>query len=739
MHHRRAALAAGLLLVASLPTTSGARSPATDPGDLWLGYGPGPYLQPGPLLPGAAPVRWEVVDPRTLADGRLAITVRVMAPTIDLPLVPGPALLLGSLALHGGAGGDVGLEHTFPTIARAVLPPCRIATACAYEGRLVLRTDRIGAYLRRPIQGRWSAVHVGLTLIRTFDHGRWVQSLPLWGRDDALRMAKVGRLGAPRPFRGISVGTGLLSRAQVRRWDRAGGYRRDRAGLLDITERARRRMGDESTRTPSVPVRLSLDPSDCPRGMTLSSPGGAIAFDRSSGGRVDRTVRLPAGSAWRLTVPSLDRIQIPADDTLLTFGPFIVGGSSARIVGAWGCVGPPSGDVTCLGCAASGPKPTPDESAASVLDPTGPPPLGRTPSTPTGLAWREAQAPFDREDVGIVDVTAHGEGFAALGMPGSFSDHPGAARVWLSDTGAAWHQSAESFPGVDGTRASLDRIVAVAGRLVAVGHDGSRLMTWSSADGDSWRRAPDDPSLDATHRHDTGIRPGLVIDGVAASADGRLLVVGHAPYGRSGVARRVWASDDGRSWERLATEGLGPGVIRDVAVSPSGFLAVTCCTDAADGAPRLLTSTDGSDWQLVGVLPVGVDRVLWDAPVGKYVAAGRLSLPDGLEAAAVWTSVDGVAWHMSVRTQWAGMIDMTLLAAGRTLVLATPGFDSDMGWSWWSALVSVDGGDTWQASAGWPVQGEGICPAVGAAGHGALVLSGCGRAALGIAPTAGGP
>lgn len=740
VRNRPAVLAAVLLIATSLSASpTDARASTLDPDDLWLGYAEGPYLQPGPSLRDVPLVRWEVLDPRTLADGRLALTVRVTAPPVDLPVEAGPGVLLGDVSLYGDAGGDVGLWHTFPTVARkGVAPACQASGSCVYEGHLVLPTDLIGPYLRRPVVGRWQAVTVGLTLVRTFDQGRWIQVLPMWVPDDALAMTTSGRLGDARPFRGVSSAFGLLSRDQVRRWDRAGGDRRDRRGLLDITERTRRRVGDASARTPTVSVELSLDPADCPRGMTLSSKAGAIAFDRAAGGNVERTVELPVGRTWTVTVPSLDRIEIPSDDTLLTFGPFGVGSSPARLLGAWGCVGAPSGDVTCTGCVVAGPTSMPEASATPVPGPIGPSPLGPTPSSATGLEWQEAT--LGGSDTRLVDVTAHGTGFAALGVPWDAPRAIGSPRVWMSDTGVDWRVSSTSFAGVDGRGASLDRIVDLAGRLVAIGRDGARLMAWYSDDGTSWRRARG-ASLAPSSGGQAGIRPGLVIDGVAVSTDQRLLVVAHAPRGVSGAVRRAWASDDGRRWEHITPTGLGSDVVRAVSAGPAGFLAVGTVTEASGTRARLLASPDGVAWRSIGDLPVGADRVVWDGIVGRYVAGGRLALSGRLEAAAVWTSVDGVAWRLAAHTWGAALIDLTLLVSGPTIVLATPGFHEDMGWSWWSALVSTDGGATWQVSAGWPVQGEVLCPAVGAAGPAGLVVGGCGRPSVGVArvPVVGDP
>jgi hypothetical protein len=351
-----------------------------------------------------------------------------------------------------------------------------------------------------------------------------------------------------------------------------------------------------------------------------------------------------------------------------------------------------------------------------------------------GLEWREATLGGD--GVAIIDIATHGGGFVALGTPGGAAGAIGPPRVWASDTGADWRVTPATFAGVDGREASLDRIVELAGRLVAIGHDGRRLMAWSSPDGERWRRARD-ASLTPSSGGRSGIRPGLVIDGVAVGPDERLLVVAHAPHGVAGSTRRIWISDDARRWEVVTPTGLGSDAIRGVTAGPAGFLVVGCCADAAGTTARLLASIDGVTWRTIGNLPAGADRVAWYGDAGRYVAAGRLPLPGGLEAAAVWTSEDGAVWRLATRTPGASLIDMTLLVSGRTIVLATPGFDDGLGWAWWSSVVSIDGGDSWQVSAGWPVQGEVLCPAVGAAGPGSLVLAGCGRPSIAVARVPG--
>src|SRR4029079_10571386 len=93
-------------------------------------------------------------------------------------------------------------------------------------------------------------------------------------------------------------------------------------------------------------------------------------------------------------------------------------------------------------------------------------------------------------------------------------------------------------------------------------------MVWLSADGSSWRLAPDQDTL-TFH----GLR--ITMADVTAGPDGTLVAVGHFLFGTQYGQGTAWTSTDGSVWTRaedLAAFGQGePGAV--IADGP-GYVAV---------------------------------------------------------------------------------------------------------------------------------------------------------------------
>ena len=176
--------------------------------------------------------------------------------------------------------------------------------------------------------------------------------------------------------------------------------------------------------------------------------------------------------------------------------------------------------------------------------------------------------------------------------------------------------------------------------LVAVGHDASAAAVWTSSDGIVWQRVA----------HDEGVFGG---DGEqemsSVVAGGRGLVAVGWDAGREAAA--VWTSTDGLVWERVAHDEavFGGGFrqsMRSVAVGGPGLVAVG--HDGGRDAAAVWTSTDGIAWQRVphDEAALGGDSPLttmYSITVGGpgLVAVGR----DIWQGAVVWTSTDGLVWE----------------------------------------------------------------------------------------------
>jgi hypothetical protein len=131
---------------------------------------------------------------------------------------------------------------------------------------------------------------------------------------------------------------------------------------------------------------------------------------------------------------------------------------------------------------------------------------------------------------------------------------------------------------------------------------------------------------------------------VTAHGEG-LVAIGFDSDGNPGAV--VWTSADGVTWARLPDDQtvFGGANMWDVIVGGPGLVAV----GAGDSGPAVWTSTDGTTWSRVphdqaafGAVDSGMFRVTAGGP--GLVAVGWDSSEDVGGAAAVWTSTDGITW-----------------------------------------------------------------------------------------------
>ena len=133
--------------------------------------------------------------------------------------------------------------------------------------------------------------------------------------------------------------------------------------------------------------------------------------------------------------------------------------------------------------------------------------------------------------------------------------------------------------------------------LVAVGSGGgigpwdrgdNHAAVWTSVDGIIWSRVPDDEALLSTGGNSAPM--------LSVTAGGPGLVAVGSDWWTQGLARTpVWTSPDGITWTRVPDDETVRGVMMDVTVGGPGLVAVGCVC-AASWSPVVWTSVDGITW-----------------------------------------------------------------------------------------------------------------------------------------------
>lgn len=288
----------------------------------------------------------------------------------------------------------------------------------------------------------------------------------------------------------------------------------------------------------------------------------------------------------------------------------------------------------------------------------------------------------------MLDVAAGSGGLVAVG----FDTDREAAAVWTSPDGADWTRLAhdEQVLGGDG-RQAMYGVAAGGPGLVAVGIDGLSAAVWSSPDGQDWSRV-DAGSTDLTDGAGLGVfavtaaGPGLVAVGTDAARD----------------AAAVWTSADGQQWVRVEhddevfarrpeaalalTDTTRPvsdaGSVQASAVTSGGPGVVAVGEDGASAA--VWTSIDGLAWSRVehDDEVFGGEGRQWMAGVSVggpgLVAVG---FDESEQAAAVWTSEDGLGWtrvaHDPQALAGSDSQSMRAVVAAEPGLVAVGGADGD--------------------------------------------------------------
>lgn len=205
----------------------------------------------------------------------------------------------------------------------------------------------------------------------------------------------------------------------------------------------------------------------------------------------------------------------------------------------------------------------------------------------------------------------------------------------------------------------ISDVIAAGPGLIAVGDiwsDEDEMATgviWYSTDGRTWTRVP----------HEDQVFNNTTIRAIAEGGPG-LVAVGNAwneEFPDSDNSAAVWVSEDGMSWSRVPhnEEVFGGPALQemfDVTAGGPGLVAVGWDNplDVWDASAAVWTSVDGLAWERIphveSIFGGTQMQVMWGVTTdgSQLVAVGHDGLWSGSgganQPAAVWTSQDGLTW-----------------------------------------------------------------------------------------------
>jgi hypothetical protein len=170
---------------------------------------------------------------------------------------------------------------------------------------------------------------------------------------------------------------------------------------------------------------------------------------------------------------------------------------------------------------------------------------------------------------------------------------------------------------------------------------------WTSVDGITWSRVPHDEAVFGRVDYESDLGTTQSMISVTAGGPG-LVAVGTG--GRGGAP--VWTSVDGVTWSRAPDNGevFDGWFMSRVTDAGPGLVAVGGSMSGTGRGAPVWTSVDGITWSRVPNSETGIDtRSSVIAASSGLVAVGG----DGRNA-AVWTSVDGITWSRVTHDQATG-------------------------------------------------------------------------------------
>ena len=168
--------------------------------------------------------------------------------------------------------------------------------------------------------------------------------------------------------------------------------------------------------------------------------------------------------------------------------------------------------------------------------------FGRIWISDNGVDWTLA---LEMPDVELIDITAGGPGFLALGSAVNQDDYAVLA-VWASEDGTSWTQVLQDDEVSAGQTGTVEP--SLAGAIVL---GGMPTSAWVSPDGLTWTRATDFAPPQETR--------------AVVAYNGGFIAVGRGAW---------WSSDDGLEWTQTDEELFADSGVGALAAHGSGLLAV---------------------------------------------------------------------------------------------------------------------------------------------------------------------
>jgi len=243
------------------------------------------------------------------------------------------------------------------------------------------------------------------------------------------------------------------------------------------------------------------------------------------------------------------------------------------------------------------------------------------------------------------------------------------------------------------TSALISGVVRWRGGLVVAGTEGCRPtksgavapghpVTWTSREGEVWRRSPDQESL----RYAGADRRNRGTDVGDLAAGGRyLLMAGNDLWNEaSHEVARIWTSADGLTWKRAAiTSKAKSSYVGEIVTGGPALLALGQLWDDPAGPSRyaIWTSADGRVWRAADTSALRhAGAEVFDVVAGGpgFVAYGRKAPSSrtpttwgkGEGPVALWTSADGRTWSPVADPGFGPAAEIVGMAAGGPGLLA---------------------------------------------------------------------
>ena len=330
------------------------------------------------------------IEHGSLGAGQLSLRISIEPQPHGLPVESGPAVLFAGMQVFGGMG-DMGAGEPIDALGTTVLPGCD-DRACRYDGIIDLPTADVRAAVQRLGQRANVAwLEVGLTLVRTFGDGQWLQVIPLFTDELDDRSGDAGTLGAIHATTGEVFPYGLFPATEATAIGPRGAWMFTTAfNYARAVERLRKEAEDASQplTMAGVHLRAELDPNCETAGhITMHDDAGSRVFhvdmwERSS---VEEDVEVPVGVPWRLTLHNSGGFDIGFQGWGVKLGHIESAGGNLDVRATFDCENQ-TGTIDVVGGVAA-----PDPTQQVVIPPQTPEPPRVIPSEPP--AGLESAAP----------------------------------------------------------------------------------------------------------------------------------------------------------------------------------------------------------------------------------------------------------------------------------------------------------------------------------------------------------